>query len=347
MTQPRVPLTPGEITPEWLTAALRAGGRGDALVEKLTFERIGEDRGLVGVTVRLLVDGSGTPHSLVAKLALPAAEARERVRAFGIYRREVTFYQEIAARIPLRTPEVFFSAYDEPGNTFVILMEDLSEFRFCDNGEGRVEDVALALSTVAPMHAAFWAKDDLPDWLFSVPPSAAEALRGARATYEERMGGISPVLGAIIDRLPAAALEGRLVPRDPPTLVHGDYAIKNLCFRSEEVVAFDWQLIGRRPAVWDVTRAIAQSLPPEQLADNLDPLLREYQRALMGAGVSMTMASLRDGFFRSVLAALVSAVNIVAGPPTADAARIATSLRTWQQTEQLLEFFDPLAILEG
>ena len=213
MQPPPIPESSDEITPAWLTSALRAGGLDDAGVDTVTAEQIGQDRGLVGITLRLRLTGDGVPESLVAKLPFPSTEVRERMRELGTYRREVRFYRELASRVPLRVPRAYFGAYEESSAFFVLLLEDLGSYRFPDDGEGRVEDVSLALREVAVMHAAHWGDRHLPDWLASEETLRifiASRLVGTRTRYEERMGGISPLLGEIVERLPQAIESGRL-----------------------------------------------------------------------------------------------------------------------------------------
>lgn len=343
------PTSPEDITPTWLTSALRAGGLPDARVETVSLERLGEERGLTAITLRLRITGSDTPASVVAKLPLAAPEARQRMRELGTYRREVRFYGEFGNPPPMRVPHAYFAQQDEAEGAFVLLLEDLGDYHFPNDGEGKVDEVALALRSVATMHAAYWGSLSLPDWLASEESARTIAANivGTRERYEERMGGVSPLIGEIVDRLPAAVEAGRLQMGLPATLCHGDFSVKNLCFGHGEVVAFDWQIASRRECTRDVALAVLRSLPAHELAANLGQLLGEYQGALKHNGISLPMTTLREGFFREVLGALVGTVAIVVLPPSADAARITTSRRTWHQVEQLLEFFDPLKILAG
>jgi hypothetical protein len=68
-----LPRDAAEITPDWLTHALRAGGGGDVIVTAARVSRIGQDQGFTGGALYRIapdyrVTGSGPP-SLVAKLS--------------------------------------------------------------------------------------------------------------------------------------------------------------------------------------------------------------------------------------------------------------------------------------
>jgi len=51
----------------------------------------------------------GAPASLVAKLEPAAGAFREAERRFGAFDREIRFYREVAGRVPLRLPRIYYA----------------------------------------------------------------------------------------------------------------------------------------------------------------------------------------------------------------------------------------------
>lgn len=80
-------------------------------------ERLGEGQGFLGDVARVGLeldrDEAGAPRSLIAKL--PTSTNR-RNRGFaqmnGAYEREIRFYQELAGRAGVRTPRLYYGAFD-------------------------------------------------------------------------------------------------------------------------------------------------------------------------------------------------------------------------------------------
>lgn len=165
-------------------------------MRELRAELLGEGEGFMAGLARLHLHFDGrepeAPETLVAKLPSPHAELRAAGELLGMYEREVRFYSELAAAVPLRTPRCYFAAMDpNPGERFaesvlrwvertpermlplllrlggfaarrsrrryVLLLEDLAPARGCDQVAGCAADEAeRALRPLARLHAAFW-----------------------------------------------------------------------------------------------------------------------------------------------------------------------------------------------
>ena len=103
------PIAPEEITPDWLTGALRdAGAIDDARVTSLVWERIGEGVGFVGQVARITpaydCSEPDAPASVIGKFPSPLEATRQFAAAYGLYRCEVNVYTQMAPAIPLRVP---------------------------------------------------------------------------------------------------------------------------------------------------------------------------------------------------------------------------------------------------
>ena len=90
-----------DLTPEWCTGVL------DAAVTDLRVEPVGT--GQVADTVRLFLDydppGAGPP-TLIAKVPAAEEDSRTAARLTRTYEIEASFYRDLAANLPVRTPSV-------------------------------------------------------------------------------------------------------------------------------------------------------------------------------------------------------------------------------------------------
>ena len=115
-----IPNAPDELTPEWVTAALRrAGAKGS--VTGVAVEPISDGGiGMTGQTVRVRLersaDADGIPDTIVAKFAASDPQTRGLIEVYDSYAREIRFYQRYAERMPVRTPKYFGADYD-PGSS--------------------------------------------------------------------------------------------------------------------------------------------------------------------------------------------------------------------------------------
>ena len=148
-----------DLSPAWLTAALRAGGH-EATVTAVHAEPIGH--GQIGANYRLALEldgGGAVPSRLVAKLGGGA----DRSIVSGGYRKEVAFYLDIAATVAVRTPRCWYGAISADGTVFTLLLEDLAPAEPGDQlaGCGPAEAEA-AVANLAGLHGPRW--DDATLW---------------------------------------------------------------------------------------------------------------------------------------------------------------------------------------
>lgn len=114
---PPIPQQADELTPEWLTSALRARGvLQQARVCKTDCDVLGEGEGFVGQVLRLRLEldrpEPGAPETLIAKFPISLATNRTLGASLGLYEREIRFYDDLAERVPLATPRCYWSAMD-------------------------------------------------------------------------------------------------------------------------------------------------------------------------------------------------------------------------------------------
>ena len=160
MTGLTIPAGPDEITPEWLTEALRSTGTiSHANVVGLESERLGVGQGFVGQVFRFTLEydapNPGSPQTLVAKLA--SADLDLRASTFGLNQNEVYFYKEIAPEVKLPTPRLYYGAADADTSFSILLLEDISNARVGDNLAGcSTEEARLCFRQIAKFHAEWW-----------------------------------------------------------------------------------------------------------------------------------------------------------------------------------------------
>ena len=166
-----IPVGASDITPSWLTAALRAEGSiGHAVVvaaEVSAVGRFGMTGQIFRVVIRYDTTPAGAPASVVAKLAGASPEVRDVVHSMGFYAREIGVYRELASRCPLRMPRCFFTALDQDTGISVILLEDLTHLRQLVSTGGPLFEVEQLVSDLALLHATWWNDDQLAElpWL--------------------------------------------------------------------------------------------------------------------------------------------------------------------------------------
>ncbi len=241
------PAHPNDLTGDWLTDTLRATGvLAQARVTSLTIQDLGTEKGMTGqlARVRLAYDAAETdaPRSLIAKCSAADPQARAMIHSMGFYEREVRFYEQFAARSPLRTPRCYFSAIDLGSGASLLLLEDLASAR---NGSWiagcSLEEAELAIRELAAFHAAWWEHPHLGamNCLALRGFIAVEHIKAAfQATWEPclrklRSQGPSNIgqIGEWLE-LHAGRLGPRLYAEPPATIIHNDYQADNLFFGS-------------------------------------------------------------------------------------------------------------------
>jgi hypothetical protein len=298
------PAGPDEVDADWFTTALRSTGTidGDVTVTAFASEPIGVGVGVLGLLWRisLMYQGGDGPATAVLKLPATGAESRHIADAFHFYEREVRFYEEGAARSPIRTPARYASAFDAESGDFVLLMEDLGGRRVHDQVRGcAAEDAVRDLEALARHHATWWDSPDLASlpWVYCIadppnPQALVPALEHSWPIIEKDFGHL--LRGPMYDaarRMPGAVVELMERLSEPPiTLVHGDHRLDNLFFTDDEgveaVALLDWQINGAARGPYDVGYFLSQSLVPEERKRTEHDLVKTYHQALVTNGVS-------------------------------------------------------------
>lgn len=327
-----LPQSPEEVTPAWLTQTFRAAGvLAEANITDVRHERIGQGVGFVGMIVRLTLTYDraepDAPPTIVAKFPSPDAGARQTAIIFGLYEREVRFYQDVAARISLDTPRCYLAAMDPAAGRYLVVLEDLADGRFGDQVAGcSLDDARLAVQRLARFHAEWWRNPDLGD--FAWMPRAVDLVGGALAAayapswiaFLERFGDrLTPELHAAGADM-GSSLMGVLaaLSERPETMSHSDFRVDNLFFGAPHtgrpLVVVDWQAPLRSwGGSYDLIYFLAGGLPTEVRRAHESMLIEEYHRALTAHGVTdYSLAELREDC-RTGLLFVFAVIGVIAG----------------------------------
>lgn len=316
-----------DVTPEWLTAALRSRGR-DVVVGAVRRHPLGDGVGMMSALEMLEVEyeqGNG-PKSIVLKLPATIEANRVVALAFDIYRREVLFYRDVAALTPAATPEVYFAEIDGTEN-FVLLLEDMSHYRLGDQIEGcGPADAELCMVELGELHSSFWDDVDRSELEFIpylYPSSHADALQQGAAMgwgpMVEVFGDVIPDhVRAIKDRYLAAIPRLQEWMTTPPlTVVHGDFRMDNLFFgtapEDAPIAALDWQGCLRAKAVEDLAYLMSGSVPTADRRARERDLIAKWHHVLSEGGVSDYSVEQAWEDYRRAILYVWTVVVVIAG----------------------------------
>jgi aminoglycoside phosphotransferase (APT) family kinase protein len=181
---------------------LAAGGHLDSSpIESFRAGVIGEGIGMMAQVARLDLVYAGArgvaPASLIIKLPTPHRQNRGSAEILGLYEREIRFYADFAADLPIRVPRHYYGAIDDapveldskrvdafqrraPGwllrgttrlmrwlagfsrRRAVLLLEDLGGLRAGDQvGGASRADWHRAIETLGRLHAGYWQSERL------------------------------------------------------------------------------------------------------------------------------------------------------------------------------------------
>jgi hypothetical protein len=285
-----IPASIGEVTPAWLA-------------ETTGFDVTGAEATQFGVGIGVssalyrvaLTGGPGCPSSVVVKLPALDDAAVFTSTVLRMYIREVGFFEQLAARSPIRVPGYYFGEVDLDTSRFVIVMEDMSSLRVVDQLVGMpLGDAERAVDGLAAWHAEWWGEADqmaadgltisLGDPIYPAILPMVWAEGWAKVTAEMSLAPaiqeVGPRYADAIARLLSDLASG------PTTLAHGDYRADNLLFDADgSVVALDFQLIGTGTAAYDLAYFLTQSLAPDVAAANERALFDRWMAGLVAAGV--------------------------------------------------------------
>jgi hypothetical protein len=293
--------TADDVTADWLTARLVAGGHEGVRVRSFTATRIGT--GQIGKCVRFELDlegaDDGVPRSLVGKF--PSDDPLSRATGVQLqnFIKEVNFYRTLQSSVSIRTPRCYYAEIEGSGPHFALLLEDLRPARQGDQLVGCTAAVAqAAIRELVGLHAPHWCDAGLRGrpWLGESKAENAAAMQGL---YGQLLGPFLDRYGTrlardeagIIERVATSASGPLFTPRPTPfALIHVDYRLDNLLIDDRanppRVAVVDWQSITLGPPLNDVAYFLGAGLLPEVRRPVEQDIVRDYHGRLRGTGIA-------------------------------------------------------------
>jgi hypothetical protein len=295
-----LPIAIEEITPEWLTAALRtrapeATVRGLEIVDVIhsttTKIRLRLDRDeaarRAGVPELVILKGGFEPHSRNPEIT-------------NMHEKEVRGYRDVFPVMPLPHPACFFADYDPERRQGIIVMEDLVArgVTFCHATKPQThEQVARRLTALARFHAGSWGGADvapggrwayLDEFLVSMRPffdhyvapehwsRFVAAPRGAAvsARFQDR--------GWVAEAFPRMVAFSSALPQ---CVLHGDIHLGNLYIDPDGTPGFFDTLASRGPGMLEVSYHVSASLDAADRRRSEGALVQHYLDELARNGV--------------------------------------------------------------
>ncbi|MCB1842496.1 MAG: aminoglycoside phosphotransferase family protein, partial [Halioglobus sp.] len=247
-----LPGRPDDISPEWLSEVLQA---------PVSAVRVADAH--AGTTGRAVIElAYREPVAMPARLfvKLPPSESGQQafVISNGMGQREVRFYQQLGAELPLRVPHCYFAGCDERGESYIMLLEHLEDSG-CTFRNARkhysLDYLRAVLAQFARLHAAYWESSRFATDLAWVQPPLQQpvALTLVQRALDQHASA-TPAVFTELGELYLAHSDAvhRLWCQGAATLVHGDVHDGNLFMDGDQPGFLDWAVLARAPAMRDV-----------------------------------------------------------------------------------------------
>jgi hypothetical protein len=338
-----MPTSIGDVTPEWLTAVLRAGGAlpAEGTVTGVAAEQIAVGSGFLSDLFRLRLQGDG-PESLILKLPVTSALYRATAQGANAYQREVVFYRDLATSCPLRTPRAYYAEFEVSG-AMALLLEDLGALEAADHLKGlELDRAGLVLDRLAEFHAwgASPAHPPLDPAVFpavvdQVGQLAAVIPLGWQTYLANRRHDHPPAVDQLVDRLPDLTLELADSLAGPACLAHGDLRVDNLFFAGNDVAVIDFQFCKRASGIYDVAYLLSQGLDTTVRRGHDRELVGRYVHALRSAGLFIDDDTAWDQYVRATALLVAFPLGAILGWSTlGERARdlVLTLIERWAAT---------------
>ena len=284
-----IPDRPEDITPDLISRAFAFRHPG---AEAASVTVIDAHSGTTG-RARLRVDwknAAGGPAAVFAKLAPTDPIQREMVISTGMGKREARFYADVARDVPVRVPTPYWSAWNEEGTAYLMLMEDLNDSGCSFPGwrDTRVPDYARGMmESLAQLHAHFQDSPRFDTDLAWIEPPMRGAI-GPLLTKSalEQFGNEMPPAFHEMARIYIEHTEAFCDRLDEgsPTLIHGDSHLGNLLLDGDRIGFLDWACTAKAPGMRDVSYFLSNSISTELRRSQERSLLAVYLEALESAG---------------------------------------------------------------
>ncbi len=286
-----VPETLDDLDVRWLSEALGFE------VDYVRSEPLAAGVGVLSEVSRLHLEGDEAPETVIVKLASLDDEQRRYAATFGLYEREVRFYEHLSGDLDVRVPQAFHAELDDDGTRFVLALEEVLGGRSVDQLDGcSVADAEVVIDAISSLHGRWWGRGRLDElgWL----PGAFDAesttyirtapdLVGPLRQRHDLDDAAQPWLDALVDGKYEALL-ARWASSGALTLCHHDLRFENLlCDVGASPVCFlDWQRVQRNLGIVDLAAFLGQHVPTEFRRLHQEALVRRYHDSIVDRGAT-------------------------------------------------------------
>jgi hypothetical protein len=291
--------TPEAVTAQWLTEQLNANGV-EGTVKTFEQQRVGT--GQIGMCFRYELTYEGevadnAPLSLIGKFPSDDPSSRATGVQLKNFLKEVSFYQQIQAKLSINTPRCYYAEIVDEGPEFMLLLEDLAPGEQGDQLRGCDATIAeAAILQLVGLHGPSWCDNSLIgiDWLGAPDPESTTMVKGL---YQAVLPGFLERFGHALDQeqqdIISAYGQSSFPPAEltqPFSLIHIDYRLDNLLINKAaqptKVTAVDWQSITLGNPLTDVGYFIGAGMLPEDRRPAEEHLVRSYHKALTDYGIA-------------------------------------------------------------
>ena len=294
-----IPAQISDISVDWLNTRL---GDDFGTITEVSVAEIGAGVGILGEVGRVTLtyaEGETGPATLIAKCQSVYPDNIVLCQMMGFYVREVSFYNELASSLDIRTPKCHVADMAQGGAPFILLVEEITDARMIDQIEGASREDAMSVAeTVAGLHARFWNNDALfaLEWL---PPMNNDLYKGAQGLFDANWEGFVENWSALVDPDVLACCEA-LIPKyadmldwvvesSPATLAHTDCRAENYLFGGsagpDAITMLDFQLATRHVGTYDIANFLGMSVTIENRRAWENDVVRHYHDTLVARGV--------------------------------------------------------------
>ena len=295
-----LPSMPDGLTAEFLTDLFRDIDllNDDVHIVEVSMEQVGDGVGMMSEVSRVRLRYSGETDlspTYVVKYPSQNETNREIAMSYKLYEREVRYFAELDSKTTAYSPRPYFT--ELAGDKFLIVMEDMGEYRVGDQAIGAdLSDTEAAVDELAKLHATFWNDVQDLDWVPGIAGSyhadnmANLVVIGWPVMCEIFKDFLAPEIATRGEQFAAEirGLQDKVFAR-PRTLLHGDFRGENVFFgqasHHRPIAIIDWQgpILGR--GMVDVALFLGQSTLTEVRRANEDDLIERYAEGLTAAGV--------------------------------------------------------------
>lgn len=298
-----IPFSMSEVTDQWLIEKLSSHpDYADSAIKRIERQTVGEGIGQVGEFNQVVVEThAGAKTKLFLKLRAPIEGMHAVALRYKMYEKEVRFYNELAAQMQVRTPNVIYADYDTQTENVALLMEYMEGWTSPDQLSGASHrQTQAAIKQLATINAPFWGRTAELPWLPTMQTDYMQMMipdmQACKDVFWGRFGADVPIsehdFYSVIEHWPAildGLCEGTL------TLTHYDYRVENMFFSADEtdVAVIDWQLIAALRAGWDLAYLLGTNIVTEQRRNHEQEYIDLYLASMGNHGVDYTEAELR------------------------------------------------------